>query len=128
MSKYSIFTIAIVTASTFVSLYLLNHRNQLHSFRTAATIALKMTLIAYPWDFFAIQLGAWTYPQDPGPRLYGVPINDSLFIWACTLFTVAVLIFILEGQCPRDGHPESEHADEQHIRKDRQRSRWGFPP
>jgi lycopene cyclase domain-containing protein len=111
MTKYSIFTVAVVVVSTSVSLYILKRCNLLQSFRTAGLIAFKITVIAYPWDFFAIQLGAWTFPQDPGFRLYGVPINDSLFIWACSLLTVAVLISILEGQRSRDGHTKREHAD-----------------
>jgi lycopene cyclase domain-containing protein len=53
----------------------------------AARVAFLMVILAYPWDFFGVQLNVWDYPRNPGTKLYGVPINDSVFIWICTFLT-----------------------------------------
>ena len=66
--------------------------------RVSSRIAFLMVAIAYPWDFFAVQLKVWVYPLDPGPTLYGVPINDSAFIWLCTHLTASVLLVIHRRQ------------------------------
>ncbi len=58
----------------------------------SARIALLITLLLYPWDFFAIRLGVWTYPKNPGLTIYGVPFNDSLFIWLCSFLACVVLL------------------------------------
>lgn len=64
----------------------------------ASRIAFLMVVLAYPWDFFGVQLNVWNYPSDPGARLYGVPINDSVFICICTFLTASVLLFIRKRQ------------------------------
>jgi lycopene cyclase domain-containing protein len=60
----------------------------------SARIALLITVLLYPWDSFAISLGVWTYPNDTGLRIYGVPLNDSIFIWLCSYLACVVLIRI----------------------------------
>ena len=76
----------------------------------AARVALLLTLMGYPWDFFAIRLGVWSYPQDPGPRLFDVPVNDLVFMWLCTYLTCSVLIAARRGHPGRQGNPEREDA------------------
>lgn len=58
----------------------------------AARVALLITLLLYPWDFFAVRLGVWVYPTDPGLTIYGVPLNDSVFIWLCSFLASVVLL------------------------------------
>lgn len=57
----------------------------------ALRTCLIITLISYPWDFFAIQLRAWSHP-DPGLRLFSVPLNDLAFIFLCTAVSSAIFI------------------------------------
>jgi len=57
---------------------------------TLIQTALYVTLVAYPWDHFAITSGAWTY-GDPGPLLYRVPLNDMVFIFLGSLFSAVIL-------------------------------------
>ncbi len=58
----------------------------------SARVATLVTALGYPWDFFAGYLHAWGYPTDPGPRLYGVPANDLLFMWLCTYLACNILL------------------------------------
>lgn len=58
----------------------------------SARVAGLLTVLYYPWDFFAIRLGVWTYPTNPGFRIYGVPGNDLVFIWLCSFLTCCVLV------------------------------------
>jgi len=57
---------------------------------TLIQTAIYVTLVAYPWDHFAIVSGAWTY-ENPGPLLFRVPINDMVFIFLGSLFSAVVL-------------------------------------
>ena len=57
----------------------------------SARVASLLTLLYYPWDFFAIRLGVWTYPLNPGVRIYEVPLNDLIFIWLCSFLTCCAL-------------------------------------
>jgi lycopene cyclase domain-containing protein len=56
-------------------------------------IAVLVTILSYPWDFFAIMNKAWVYPKDPGIRLFSVPLNDLWFIFVCTLITTSLLSY-----------------------------------
>ena len=117
MSRYSILNLVLGTILVPASLLLLRHTKCENKFGIAQKIGAKLALFAFPWDFFAIQLGAWRYPNDPGPELYGVPINDLVLIWICSQFSVTVFIVLIERQRLRDGHPEREHKREHDIRK-----------
>lgn len=69
-----------------------------------------VVLLAYPWDFFAIELGIWRYPTDPGPLLYQVPLNDLWFMFSCSLITTSVLIkFVLSPV--RSRHEQTKSKD-----------------
>lgn len=74
----------------------------------AARVATMVTLLSYPWDFFAIFTGAWDYPNDPGPRIYGVPANDMIFIWLCSFFTGYILTAVDQRKKGGKRHSESE--------------------
>jgi hypothetical protein len=115
MSRYTIFNLVLAAILIPTSIYLLNQASCLRKFKVAHRIAAKLALFAYSWDFFAIQLGAWRYPKDPGPKLYGVPLNDLVLIWICSQFSVALFIVIIERQRLRDGQPERKDASEHDI-------------
>jgi uncharacterized membrane protein YoaT (DUF817 family) len=98
-----------------VSIYLLKQVDSLRQLRVAHRIGAKLAFFAFSWDFFAIQLGAWRYPRDPGPALYGVPLNDLVLIWICSQFSVTIFIVIIKRQRLREGHPEREYASEHDV-------------
>src|SRR4029077_799967 len=84
------------------------------SLSLSARIGALLTLVGYPWDFFAIQLGVWAYPSDPGWRLHSVPLNDVVFMWLCTHLACCVLLASTDRrQPPDDRHPECEDARQQ---------------
>jgi lycopene cyclase domain-containing protein len=87
-----------------------------------ARVALIMTLLGYPWDFFAIQRGVWAYPRDPGWRLHGVPLNDLVFMWLCTYFACCVLVTHARRHARGEGDPEREHAGHHDPRHDGHRT------
>jgi len=80
--------------------------------RVAIRNATLVTLMAYPWDFFAVQQGVWRYPEDPGFLLYGVPLNDSALIWVCTFLSASVFYAISRRQNHSHRHTESEDANQ----------------
>jgi lycopene cyclase domain-containing protein len=98
--------IVILTAA-----YLIAGRNRRILF-LAARVALLITLLLYPWDFFAVRLGVWVYPKDPGVMIYGVPLNDSIFIWLCSFLTSVGLLEVdrrnSSNQADTEGHKAVE--------------------
>jgi lycopene cyclase domain-containing protein len=68
--------------------------------------AAYVTVIAFPWDHFAIAHGAWTYP-DPGLRLFDVPLNDMVFIFIGSAFSGAILDW--RGRLGPERQTETEH-------------------
>ena len=52
--------------------------------------ALGVTMLCFPWEFFAINLSVWSY-NDPGYCLFNVPINDLVFIFYCSFFSTSIL-------------------------------------
>jgi lycopene cyclase domain-containing protein len=96
MTPYTIFNAMLGGVLVPLSCWLLGGRWR--EIRIAARVAFLMVILAYPWDFFGVQLNVWNYPRNPGTKLYGVPINDSVLIWICTFLTSSVLLFIRKGQ------------------------------
>ena len=96
-------------------------RNCRSNLLLCARVALLLTLIGYLWDFFAIQLGVWAYPRDPGWRIHGVPLNDLVFIWLCTYLACSVLLSAGRREPRRQRHPESEDAGNHYARNDGER-------
>lgn len=85
MSNYTIFNA--VYAPICIGVAFLLCRNWVDR-KVSAKVALWLTMFFYPWDFFAIQYRAWDY-ENPGPRLFTVPYNDLVFIFASTLLSAA---------------------------------------
>jgi len=73
-----------------VGLALVLARPALPRRRTILRVSIVIPALGYPWDFFAIRLECWTY-SDPGPLLFGVPVNDLVFIWCASMLTTLVL-------------------------------------
>lgn len=92
MTTYALFNLVFAAAVAVVSPFLIKTRAQL---RAVIHASLFITVFAYPWDFFAVHLGVWEYAQ-PGPLIYGVPLNDSVFIFVCMFLGAA--IFCSGGQ------------------------------
>lgn len=113
MNLYAAYNIGLAAIVLPVSYWLVAARRIRHTdLLLAARVALLVTLISYPWDFFAIRLGVWRYPNHPGPTIYDVPINDLVFIWLCTYFTSVVLRYLDGRQASRERHSKRENAGE----------------
>jgi lycopene cyclase domain-containing protein len=96
VTPYTIFNAVLGGVMVPVSCWLL--AGKWRDIRIASRVAFLMVALAYPWDFFAVKLNVWNYPSNPGAMLYGVPVNDSVFIWLCTFLTSSVLLFIRNRQ------------------------------
>lgn len=57
----------------------------------ALKLAVVVTILAYPWDFFGIQMGAWSYGADL-QTLFGVPWQDILLTALLVHITACVLL------------------------------------
>jgi lycopene cyclase domain-containing protein len=104
VTTYTLYNLALAVFILAVSYLVAGRANRRRNLVLSARIALLLTLLLYPWDFFAIRLGAWTYPNYDGWRIYGVPINDSLFIWLCSYLTCVVLIAVDRRRSGGQGH------------------------
>src|ERR1043165_1879601 len=104
MTTYTWYNLAFAAIILPLSNWLVGQNRRWRNLRLAARIAGLLTLLIYPWDFFAIRLGAWTHPSFPGWRIYGVPFNDSLFAW---LFTYLARVMLLRFVRKAHRHAES---------------------
>lgn len=112
MTTYTLFTLVVTGVLLPLSVYVLPNAHRGNGIRVAMRSALFVTLMTYPWDFFAVKQGVWRYPQDPGLTLYGVPLNDLLMIWVCTQFSTSLIYAQSQRKDSGEGHPESEDTDE----------------
>lgn len=110
MNTYTLFNLALAAVLLPASYWLAMPQSRRAEALLASRIGVLVTLLSYPWDFFAIQRGVWRYPIDPGVDIYGVPVNDLFFIWQCTYFTSSVLLRLQRGQAGSEGHAESKDA------------------
>jgi lycopene cyclase domain-containing protein len=110
MNRYTLYNLVLGIVVVGFAFRLLSGPGRRDRVLLAARIALIVTMIGYPWDFFAIHLGVWSYPNAPGPKLYGVPLNDLLFMWECTFLSAATLIVVTGREPRRKRHPEGEDA------------------
>src|SRR5260370_9670309 len=92
MAAYSFYNLGFSVLVLLASYWVAAPDNRKRHLLLAARIALLITVLLYPWDFFAIRLGVWTYPKDPRLRIYGVPLNDSFFIWLSSFLAARFLI------------------------------------
>ncbi len=114
MATYTQYNLILTALILPLSYALLRPPTRTTDMLTSARIGCLMILCAYPWDYFAITLGVWTYPRDPGQRLYGVPINDLSFIWLCTYLTCCALRSAARADA-RNGHAERKHTAKEHT-------------
>lgn len=112
MTRYTFFTLLVGGVLLPLSVFILPNAHRRDGFRVAARSALFVTLMTYPWDFFAVTQGVWRYPQDPGLTIYGVPLNDLIMIWVCTQFSTSVIYAQSRREDSCERHTESEYADE----------------
>ena len=92
MTHYSVYNLLFAVFAFSVSHWLAGAWDRRRNLLTAARVALLLTVLYYPWDFFAIRLGVWKYPKHPGLIIHDVPLNDLIFIWLCSYLTCALLI------------------------------------
>lgn len=112
MATYTLFNIMLATVLVPASSFTIPAPVRRVGRRIAIRSATLVTLMAYPWDFFAVRQGVWRYPEDPGLMLYGVPLNDSALIWVCTYFSSSVFYAIARRQYEGERHSKNEHADQ----------------
>jgi len=91
MSNYTIYNFCLALGVLAAVALVAPRPLSMHWFSKSARAALLLTVFAYPWDFFAISVGVWSYPQDPGFMVFGVPLNDLVFMWLCTFLSVNLL-------------------------------------
>ena len=107
MTTYTKYNLALAAFILALSYLVAGRGNRRRILVLSARIALLLTLLLYPWDFFAVRLGAWTYPNYDGWRIYGVPLNDSLFIWICSYLTCVVLMAVDRRRSGGQRHSQS---------------------
>ena len=113
MTPYTAYNLGLAILTLPLSYWLAGIRDRRHKLMLCARIAFLVTLIGFPWDFFAIQVGVWRYPSDPGLKIHGVPLNDLVFMWLCTHLACSFLVAI-NGRQPRgEGHSKGKDAREQ---------------
>jgi lycopene cyclase domain-containing protein len=111
MRPYYLYNMVFAGFALTVSYWLVGRPLRRRQVLLSARIALLLTVIYYPWDFFAIRLGVWTYPKDPGLRIYQVPLNDLIFIWLCSFLTCCVLIAVARWRRSSQGEGYSERKE-----------------
>jgi lycopene cyclase domain-containing protein len=111
MTIYTAYNLILAALILPFSYWLAGRDGRRRNLLLSARIALLLTVLLYPWDFFAIRLGSWTYPNFDGWRIYGVPLNDSPFIWLCSYLTCVVLIRLDNRRAPNHGNSVGEEAD-----------------
>ena len=57
MNRFAVFNLSFTTAVAIALAMLLRNRREL---RVTLQVAVYIAALSYPWDFFAITLGAWT--------------------------------------------------------------------
>jgi lycopene cyclase domain-containing protein len=88
VTRYTILNIIYFLASSTTAWLLLRDRLQI---LRSVRVSMLITILAFPWDHLAISYHAWDYGS-PGLRLFDVPLNDSAFIFCCSLFTTTILL------------------------------------
>ena len=113
MSVYTTYNLALAAVVLPTSYCLAGPRSRGRTLSMSARIAFLLTLLAYPWDFFAIHLRVWRYPVHPGLRIYDVPLNDLVFMWLCTYLACSLLVAIARWETRRKRHSECEDTGEE---------------
>jgi lycopene cyclase domain-containing protein len=101
MTVYAIYNLVLAILVYSVSYWLASPQEKINDLLVGARISLLMTMMVYPWDFFAIHHNVWAYPNDPGIKLYDVPVNDLIFTWLCTALAASVLLALRRREATR---------------------------
>ena len=111
MATYTLYNLALAVVILPVSYLVAIRNNMRRSLLLSARAAWLLTMILYPWDFFAIRLGVWTYPKYAGLRIYDVPLNDLFFIWLCSYLACVVLTRFDLRRSQGKGNAERQQED-----------------
>lgn len=128
MNLYLIYNIGLAAIVIPASHWLVTRQNRRADLLLATRIAFIVTLLSFPWDFFAIRLGVWRYPNHPGLTIHGVPLNDLAFIWLCTYLTCSLFLGLDRRQASRKRDSKGENARNQSARHQGKRSARLQPP
>jgi lycopene cyclase domain-containing protein len=112
MNPYTLFNAALAVLVLTSAYRLLPPERRRTDALLSARIGVLVSLLSYPWDFFAITMRVWRYPVHPGSGIYGVPINDLIFIWLCTVLTTSLLVRLHRGKTGGERHSESKNASQ----------------
>jgi lycopene cyclase domain-containing protein len=88
MTAYFIFNLVWFVIALLTAWLLLREIQRLMQ---VVRVAMVVVIIAFPWDHLAVASRAWDYGA-PGPRMFGVPLNDSLFILSCSIISSSILL------------------------------------
>jgi len=113
MSAYDIYNLALAAIVLPLSYLMGGSRFRRRTLALASRIACLLTLLAYPWDFFAIRIRIWRYPADPGLRIYDVPLNDLIFMWLCTFLACSLIVALSRWESSRQRDSKGESASEE---------------
>lgn len=110
MTTYTLYILGFAAFALPISYWIAGRTDRRRNVLLSARIGLLLTVLIYPWDFFAIRLGAWTYPNFTGLTVFGVPLNDSFFIWLCSYLACVVLIRVDRRRSGNHTYSESQGA------------------
>ena len=106
MTRYTLYNLVLAVFVLIVSSCVAAFGDRKRNLLISARAALLITLLLYPWDFFAVRMGVWIYPNYDGLRIYGVPFNDSVFIWLCSFLACVILITLDRRHAESKSHPK----------------------
>lgn len=87
MTAYLILNSLIAVAAAAALIYLVRRGDVVR----VITYAGIVTAYSLPWDYFAIQRGAWHYPAGY-LLIFSVPLNDIIFIFFASLLTITLIL------------------------------------
>jgi len=115
MTTYTVYNLVLAAFVLPLSYWLLGSHDRRRLALLCARVGLLITLIGYPWDFFAIRMGVWRYPRSEY-TIHGVPVNDLFFMWICTQLTCSALIVARRWQAAGERDSKRKDASEQDAR------------
>jgi lycopene cyclase domain-containing protein len=113
MSDYTLYNLGYAALAVPACIVFLHRKTGWRGVRLCGRLGVLVTAFGYPWDFFGIHFEAWSYPKDPGPLLYGVPVNDLVFMWLCTFLATSFLMRVGNRRTGGQRHSESEYTSEE---------------
>ena len=122
MIHYTLFNGIFAAVALPTSYYLCGRAERKRMFLASSRVTLLVTLLGYPWDFFAIRHGVWAFPVAPGFEIHGVPLNDLAFLALCTQVTCSALIAFDRRQRRCQRQAKSKYTSEKDTGHDRTRS------